>query len=64
MKKSDFFEEFEDDEFEEDVFSEDNECYDDDYEYDPEDRSTGSCAFCGSKTYGDILCPDCANNVD
>lgn len=35
------------------------------YDYDLEDRSTGNCAFCGNRTYdGDILCPDCANNVD
>lgn len=30
----------------------------------PSGRSGGYCAFCGSTTYGDSLCPDCANNVD
>lgn len=24
----------------------------------------GGCIFCGSRTYGDILCPTCAGNVD
>jgi len=23
-----------------------------------------SCIFCGDSTYGDILCPSCANNID
>jgi hypothetical protein len=35
------------------------------YDFTPEDKSTGSCIFCGDRTYdGDILCPNCANNVD
>jgi len=31
-----------------------------DYSYSP----SGECIFCGSSTYGDTLCPTCANNVD
>lgn len=27
-------------------------------------RGGGSCVFCGSPTYDNILCPTCANNVD
>lgn len=34
------------------------------YEEDFDDIRDGSCIFCGNKTYGDTLCPNCANNVD
>ena len=32
--------------------------------FDPDYYGGGSCIFCGGTTYGDTLCPSCANNVD
>jgi len=38
-----------------------DDIFSNDYSY---NRSSGGCIFCGSTTYGDTLCPTCANNVD
>jgi len=36
----------------------------DDAVFDSYTSNSGGCVFCGSSTYGDILCPSCANNID
>lgn len=33
-------------------------------EEDLDDIRDGDCIFCGKRTYGDTLCPNCSNNVD